>query len=404
MNTKQDRFYQPEHLRSGDGFFARERLAGYSSRMLDTPLLILGAGAGGNELALTLTQWGFRRATIVDFDAYELSNATRTLDFPYERVAGGRPVYKARETARSWRRRLRRRGVEPEIDAVVDFAQALPPRVWERAGVVLGCVDHPRARYDIAALARLHGLPLITGGFDARSRTVQVAHVPGHSAACYACNLSTVPDYGASGTSCTHHALREIENKRLPSTPNLAKSVGALMAQVLVDGLTDGFGDAAWLHRLHLGTRSRPATVRVALHPNDECACRLPIRMHEFRPRSHRLQDVVSAAQRLGALHVALPATLPVALRSERTGAMLRVGVPAWRCRGPVDEDSYARAAEFDDEVSLNTVTIDEVHAYGLGDLDVRAFGWGVGARLRIRREDGPALLRWTSRTSRTTT
>src|SRR5262249_26522477 len=114
--------------------FSRERAAGYSEAILDRAILLVGAGALGGALASQLAMWGFRRATVVDFDTYEMSNAARVLDFPYERIRRGEMVFKAEELARTWRCRLERSGLDAtEIHGVVGFAQELAPALWRAA-------------------------------------------------------------------------------------------------------------------------------------------------------------------------------------------------------------------------------------------------------------------------------
>jgi len=62
---------------------SRSRLAGYDpQRLLSARLLIVGAGAIGQNLALDLALSGVGEIWIVDFDEFEPHNATRSPLFP----------------------------------------------------------------------------------------------------------------------------------------------------------------------------------------------------------------------------------------------------------------------------------------------------------------------------------
>ena len=64
-------------------FDRQERVLGreVGEKIKDTKILVVGAGAGGNEVLKNLSLMGFRNFTIVDFDPIEDSNLSRTTLF-----------------------------------------------------------------------------------------------------------------------------------------------------------------------------------------------------------------------------------------------------------------------------------------------------------------------------------
>lgn len=237
---------------------SRERLAGYGEEMLGRRIVLLGAGALGDALAVQLAMWGFSRALIVDCDSYEMSNAARVLDFPYARVRAGEIVWKAEDVASRWRTRLDAAGIAPnDVRGEVGFAQEVDPKAWRDADVVVAALDHPRARLDAARLARRYGKPIVLGGFDAVSQSVTIEIYPAAvDAACLRCTLATEPSYAASSASCTAVGLRAHEAREIPATPTLAAACASVMVQRIVDGLTHGFPSGAETTQLSIGSRS----------------------------------------------------------------------------------------------------------------------------------------------------
>jgi len=364
--------------------FARERLAGYRESMLAQPIVLLGAGALGSALASQLSMWGFSRATVVDPDAYELSNATRVADFPYREVRAGEAVSKARHVAARWRQRLTEAdpAAHPSIEAATCWLQELPAEHW--SGVVLAAVDHPRARMDAVRTARRYGLPAIMGGFDGRSMEVTVDVFPPHrEAACYRCLTGSEPAYAAASLSCTAEALRTIEARKLPATPALAGACAALMVQRLVDALTHGWGELTRTTQWPLG-EGRGAGAHASVNRDRECP------FHEdhgepvtARVRGERLGDVLRAVEASlpGAL-VRLPGRLPVYVASEDGGALLRVARPPWRCPARITEGEFERAVGAESSLAVDAIDLAMATRHGLLELPAAWLGWTATARL----------------------
>lgn len=379
--------------------FARERLAGYSEQMLGTRLLVIGAGAVGAALTQQLAMWGFHCGRVVDHDAYETSNAARTLDFPWEAVHAGQTAYKAVEVAAHWRRRVAPWFDEVDVEPVLAFAQELPPSHWREADVVLAAVDHPRARYDVVAWARRYGRPVIMGGLDALSRQVNVHVFPASpDAACYACGLRGEPKYAISVASCTTTGLRAREARNVPATASLAGMCAAVMVQRLADALSSGFGAASTMTMLRIG---RPEHGRLGdeleLARDPECSLHdhgVSLQVSPARPALSSLARVLDTE--LGA-DLLVPGGLPVHVATDDAGELVRVVRPPWRCRLPVDSTAFEPAGAGAYPLVLDELDSDLIERYALDEIEPTALGLAPGARfpVRLRQTGEVALAEW---------
>lgn len=365
--------------------FSRERLAGYTPEMLDTRLLILGAGALGSALAMQLSMWGFRRVTVVDFDDYEISNATRVFDFPHRAVARGERVNKASHLAATLRRRIRGLCMQPfEIASVNGYAQELAPSIWRSADVVLGAVDHPRARFDCARIARRYGRPFLSGGFDGEQATVTVRFFPGSSeSACARCTHSVVPEYACASASCQAEGRRALEARKLPATPSLAGFCASWMIQRLVDGLRDGWPSFA--ERRETRLRGAPGVslaeaslvTRSPTCPDHPDMPPLPVALkgQNLGAFLHSLETALPGA--------ALVPLAPFVVHVPSLKGLHVARVPAWRLHHAA-LDHLPIAPEGAYPLAFDELTYAAAKRHGLTSLPLQRLGLGPGARFEV--------------------
>ena len=155
-------------------FFGARALA----RIERSRVLVIGAGAIGNEVAKNLALVGVRRLTLVDPDRVELSNLNRCIFFR-ESDTGRRKVHVAR-------RALRTAAPATEVAAVARPIQEAPDEVWGADAVAL-CVDDEFARYYVNArlLGGRRRIPVVNGAMGRTWAETSVL-VPGQTA-CLVC-------------------------------------------------------------------------------------------------------------------------------------------------------------------------------------------------------------------------
>ena len=149
-------------------------------RLLDSHVLVIGAGGLGSPVALYLGTAGVGRITIVDHDTVDVTNLQRQIAHTLARV--GRPkAESARDTIAA---------INPDVQVtpLVERADAARLDALVRdADVVVDCSDNFSTRQAVNEACVTHRKPLVSGaaiGFDGQ---VSVYDTRDATAPCYAC-------------------------------------------------------------------------------------------------------------------------------------------------------------------------------------------------------------------------
>lgn len=161
-----------------DYYWARQLLLYGKSfrRIREATVVLVGAGAIGNEAGKNLALSGVGRLVIVDMDMVEVSNLSRAVLFGRGDV--GKP--KA-EVLRDSLRRIAPGRIEARVSQVED----LDPALWLEADVIVSAVDNMAARFSLAETSVRYRLPLVDGGVRETGIRVQLMKSP--SDPCIAC-------------------------------------------------------------------------------------------------------------------------------------------------------------------------------------------------------------------------
>ncbi|HVR39217.1 MAG TPA: ThiF family adenylyltransferase [Thermoanaerobaculia bacterium] len=195
-------------------------------RLRNARVLVVGAGALGNEVIKNFALLGIGHVAIADMDMIEISNLTRSPLF--RESDAGKP--KAECAARA------ARDLYPDIDAralVGNITADLGLGWVRRADVVVGALDNREARVFINSVCARVGKPWIDGGIEVLQGVARGFHPP-HTA-CYECTMSEV-DWQVINKrrSCTMLARRALAHGGTPTTPTTASVIGAIQAQEVV--------------------------------------------------------------------------------------------------------------------------------------------------------------------------
>ena len=145
-------------------------------------VLMIGAGALGNEVAKNLALSGFRRITIVDMDHVVGSNLNRCLFFTKKDVTGR--VSKAEAIARG----LKSLSDDVEPVVYVSKIEELGEGIFADNNIVLGCLDNIPARVHANSHTYSKGKPYIDGGMEGFLGKVMVVLPP--DGACVQCGMN----------------------------------------------------------------------------------------------------------------------------------------------------------------------------------------------------------------------
>ena len=197
-------------------------------RLKSASVLVVGAGALGNEVVKNLALLGAGNIWIADFDRIETTNLTRSALFRRDDV--GEPKAKV----------LAERCMElnPDCTAVplpIDVRHEIGLAFLRKMDVIFGCLDNREARYYINRSCFLLNKLFIDGGLETLNGSVSIFHPP--ETPCYECTLGPVDRSELQKRlSCLKSADPEIK-QHVPTAPTIASIVAGLQVQIGVRAL-----------------------------------------------------------------------------------------------------------------------------------------------------------------------
>jgi adenylyltransferase/sulfurtransferase len=189
-------------------------------------LLVVGAGALGNEILKNLALLGFRNVLIVDLDKIELSNLSRTV--LYRETDIGK--YKAQAATEAFLSLAPNATVQP-INGNVVSGLGLGVFAW--ADVILGGLDNREARLWINRAAWKVNRPWIDGAIEGINGVAR-AFLPGKPA-CYECTLGET-DWALLDRrmSCNLLTREDTEAGKIATTPTTSSVIAGIQVQEAV--------------------------------------------------------------------------------------------------------------------------------------------------------------------------
>jgi molybdopterin/thiamine biosynthesis adenylyltransferase len=189
-------------------------------------VLVLGAGALGNEILKNMALLGFSKVVVVDMDRIEESNLSRTILFRSPDVG----EFKARAAAKAYRAISTDAIVQP-ITGNVTRDCGLGLVAW--SDVILAGLDNREARLWINRSAWQVNRPWIDGAIEGINGVARV-FLPG-IAPCYECTLGEV-DWAilARRMSCNLLVHEEVTEGKVPTTPTIASIIAGIQVQEAV--------------------------------------------------------------------------------------------------------------------------------------------------------------------------
>ena len=195
-----------------------------TQKVREAKVMVVGAGALGNEVIKNLALFGVGYLVIVDFDTIEYGNLTRSVLFrPADADKG---LYKAKVAA------MRIKEINPDIRVLPicgHLATDAGLGIYRRMDLVIGCLDSLEARIALNRICFRAGKTWIDGGIGDLEGLVSV-YQPGKS--CYECNLTTDEKAEISKrTSCAGIVQMNEQAGRTATTPVIASLIGAVQVQ-----------------------------------------------------------------------------------------------------------------------------------------------------------------------------
>jgi adenylyltransferase/sulfurtransferase len=192
-------------------------------RLAASRVLVVGAGALGNEVMKNLALLGVGTTYLIDLDRIEASNLSRSVLFRSEDA--GMP--KAEVAAR------RAREINPEIVIIPihgDVITEVGLGLFAEVDLVIGCLDNREARLWVNRQCWKVKTPWIDAGIQEIQGVVKIFIPP--DSACYECAM-TARDYQLLNLRYSCPLLRrdEIQSGKVPTAPTIASMMAALEVQ-----------------------------------------------------------------------------------------------------------------------------------------------------------------------------
>jgi len=199
------------------------------SRLARARVVVVGAGALGNEIVKNLTLLGVGNIVVIDMDRIEASNLTRSVLFRARDVGRFKCEVAAERAREIW----------PELiirPLPIDVINSCGAGVFRWADVVIGGLDNREARLAINRHCFRLGVAFIDGGIE----TIQgIARVfkpdPAGLAPCYECTLSRQDwELIQQRRACSMLTRQQLLTGHTPTTPTIASIIAGIQVQEAV--------------------------------------------------------------------------------------------------------------------------------------------------------------------------
>ena len=208
--------------------FSRFRLIPWwdQKKLQSARVLVIGAGALGNEILKNLALLGFEQMVVVDLDRVEESNLSRTILFNSSDVG----AFKANVAAHSVKRLAPQSRIRPIAGNILQDC-GLGLFAW--SDVVLAGLDNREARLWINRCAWKMNRPWIDGAIEGINGVAR-AFVAG-SAPCYECTLGETDWKLLEQRMSCNLLLREADTQgKVATTPTISSVIAGIEVQEAV--------------------------------------------------------------------------------------------------------------------------------------------------------------------------
>lgn len=222
LSTDQDK---PDLIIDDQDRYSRLRMIGWwdQDKIANAKVLVVGAGALGNEVLKNLALLGFGQIFLIDMDTIDETNLTRSVLFRSDDAGKSKASVAAKMLQE----------INPDCQVFPLHGNVLAHiglGLVRDVDVVFGCLDNREARLWVNRMCWKVGTPWIDGGIQEINGVAKVFRPPHGS--CYECAMTEM-DYKLISLrySCPLLRQEEILQGRVPTAPTIASLIGALQVQ-----------------------------------------------------------------------------------------------------------------------------------------------------------------------------
>jgi adenylyltransferase/sulfurtransferase len=231
------------------------------SKLLSSKVLVVGAGALGNEIVKDLTLVGVGHIDIVDMDTIEHSNLARCVFFRLDDEGQPKSEVLARAAGEM--------NSDVQLRAFVCQVQRVCAAAISEYDLVIGALDNREARVWVSKTVRKLGGYWIDGAIEGLRG---LARMFGPEGPCYACTLNEADWVQLSRRkSCSLLAPEEIQEGKTPTNATTAAIIAGVQAQEAVKFLVGATDQLALIGKCWVYTGDSMESYVVAYREDEWC-------------------------------------------------------------------------------------------------------------------------------------
>ena len=213
-----------------DMFDRQKRIIGWDqSKIINATVMVIGAGAIGNELVKNLVLTGIGRIILIDYDLINTSNLSRCVLFNFKNAQ--QKEFKVDVIKEA----CKKLNPDTEIVPIKNMLNNIDKSLYLKSDVICSCVDNIEARIEANNYAYFYEIPFIDSGIEEFFGSVQSVYSGVKKAACLQCNISNMDlDLMWKKFSCTGQEINAECGETIPIIPaiiNTTSIIGGLQSQ-----------------------------------------------------------------------------------------------------------------------------------------------------------------------------
>lgn len=168
-----------------DIYDRQKRIRGWNQkRISNSKIMVIGAGATGNELVKNLVLTGVGNIILIDYDIIEKSNLNRCVLFNIEKNIENK--YKADIVKKASKL------LNPKVNITVlkKDINDIDVNLYKKVDVICSCVDNIEARLQANNYAYYYGIPFVDSGIDEFYGTIQAVYSEVKDSPCLQCGIT----------------------------------------------------------------------------------------------------------------------------------------------------------------------------------------------------------------------
>ncbi|TFF98321.1 MAG: ThiF family adenylyltransferase [Promethearchaeota archaeon] len=168
-----------------DIYDRQKRIRGWNQkRISNSKIMVIGAGATGNELVKNLVLTGVGNIILIDYDIIEKSNLNRCVLFNIEKNIENK--YKADIVKKASKL------LNPKVNITVlkKDINDIDVSLYKKVDVICSCVDNIEARLQANNYAYYYGIPFVDSGIDEFYGTIQAVYSEVKDSPCLQCGIT----------------------------------------------------------------------------------------------------------------------------------------------------------------------------------------------------------------------